>query len=104
MATAAHGSSDSSAVDAQQLTVAHGHDMPVAMHRMRMSAGLLEYILGDEIFTAEESRLANLGFTACCDHPAVPEHRYWEGYFHGLPEPQHVRSINPRDGSPIDKP
>jgi hypothetical protein len=86
------------------MTTAHGLDGPVAMQRMCMSDALLEYLFADEIFACDESRLGDCGFVSCCDHPRVPGHKYWEGYFHGRPEHRPFRSINPRKGNTFDKP
>ena len=44
-----------------------------------------------------------LGFVKCIDYPQLPDHVYYEGYFHSCPSDGVVPSLNPRSGQTIDK-
>lgn len=58
------------------------------------------------MFSCDESELTpERGFHKCVDYPHLPQHRYYEGYFHTLAGTAgSVESMNPRLGVPIDKP
>lgn len=78
--------------------------MPVALKQLHMDDDLTAYLQAIPIFSLSESELERNGFARCVDHPEVPKHIYYEGYFHGLASPSPVRSINPRKGHSMDKP
>lgn len=43
-------------------------------------------------------------FAKCVDVKEAKDHTYFEGYYHGLPQTEAVRTINPRGGAMMDKP
>lgn len=54
---------------------------------------------------AGEAQLEDIGFERCVDYPSIPDHSYYEGYFHGLKATgAAVGSMNPRWGTLMDKP
>ena len=54
---------------------------------------------------AGEAQLEGIGFERCVDYPSIPDHIYYEGYFHGLAATgAAVGSMNPRWGTLMDKP
>jgi hypothetical protein len=69
-----------------------------------MEPDVLAYLQSAEIFCVPEATLERVGFTRCVDNPAIPNHRYYEGYFHGLATPKPVPSMNPRKGGDMAKP
>ena len=81
-----------------------GTDGPVAVARHSLSADLLEYLCSSDQFVCHEEALSKLGFDKCVDYPHVPEHRYWEGYFHGLARTGSIDTIHPRKGHMFSKP
>ena len=44
------------------------------------------------------------GFKRNVDHPTLPDHIYYEGYFHALPTSKPALSLNPRSGMDFEKP
>jgi len=78
--------------------------MPVSVKQLRLEDDLLAYLQAVPTFCFNESELNSAGFQRCVDHPAVPGHHYYEGYFHGLPKPSPEPSINPRGGFEMLKP
>lgn len=74
------------------------------MQTLRLDDDLLSYLLDEPMFSCDAHQLEGHGFSSCCDHPAIPGHSYWEGYFHGQPQGWSVPSLNPRTGESIDKP
>ncbi len=77
---------------------------PVAFKASSLSPELLAYLQECSIFTCPEADLCTSGFESCCDHPRIPGHTYYEGYFHGLHTPTPMTSLNPRFGALFDKP
>ena len=59
-----------------------------------LSDELLEYLREDAVFVEELEGAP--GFARCVDYPDVPNHVYYEGYFHGLRDPAPFWSVNPR--------
>lgn len=53
-----------------------------------------------ESFPSEEGSLRNIGCEDCVDHPACPDHKYMEGYFHAVANSfnSELDSIHPRLG------
>ena len=86
------------------VTVAHGPFGPVAMHRVRLSDELLQYLLLDGIHTCAPSALGGRGFDACVDYPHILGHAYWEGYYHASLHSGAVTSVHPRKGRDFEKP
>ena len=70
-----------------------------------LDANLHKHLL-DEIpaFTCAEDRMIELGFAKCIDYPLLPDHVYYEGYFHSCRNSTPIESINPRNGRPFNKP
>mmetsp|Transcript_4345 Transcript_4345/g.7653 ORF Transcript_4345/g.7653 Transcript_4345/m.7653 type:complete len:296 (-) Transcript_4345:147-1034(-) len=52
----------------------------------------------------DESKLLDLGFEKCIDHPQCPGHHYLEGYFHSYPTDSPSSSLHPRLGSELLRP
>lgn len=79
--------------------------VPVSFRQSAMSNDLLGYLQQASIFQAKSENDLLPPFTKCVDHPAVPGHIYYEGYFHSLWNVKgSFKSINPRRGSVMDKP
>ena len=87
----------------------------VAFRRAKLSPELLAWMLEEEVLSAEPQRLLQLGFDACVDYPQLPDHHYYEGYFHarggGRPGDSGFDaslpakgSLHPRTGRCFDKP
>lgn len=74
------------------------------LHRFELEPELLKYIQGASIFTLPETKLEDNGFKAAIDYPTEPNHKYYEGYFHSLPQDEPIHSLNPRYFSSFDKP
>ena len=70
-----------------------------------LDANLHKHLL-DEIpaFTCAEGKMVELGFAKCIDYPSLPDHVYYEGYFHSCRDSKPIESINPRNGRPFNKP
>ena len=73
--------------------------IPVSFKQDQLSPEVHEYLMSADIFSADEKTdLTTLGFTKCVDHPTLPNHIYYEGYFHALPTSEPVNSYHPRQG------
>ena len=86
------------------VSVAHASNGRVAMQTLTLDDDLLRYLRDEPMFSCDADRLVGHGFSSCCDHPGIPGHNYWEGYFHGQPQGWSMPSLNPRTGENIDKP
>eukprot|EP00731_Ephydatia_muelleri_P005002 Em0002g1178a len=70
-----------------------------------LDADLHKHILDETpAFTCAEGRMIDLGFAKCVDYPTLPDHVYYEGYFHSCRVPRPIESLNPRNGRPFNKP
>ena len=71
-----------------------------------ISDELLSHLQSNINFVSlEEKELESNGFTRCIDMPSIPNHIYYEGYFHGLSSTSGaVNSMNPRLGLNMMKP
>ena len=76
------------------------------MQNLSIDADLLQHLQSNvDFLQMEEKELESSGFTKCVDQPALPNHIYYEGYFHGLEVTSGaVHSINPRRGEDMMKP
>jgi len=71
----------------------------------QMDKDLIEYFLKQvKIFNCSADELVKLGFKACVDHPQLPDHIYYEGYFHSYNTDEPIESINPRNTRTFNKP
>jgi len=83
----------------------HVQRLPSTHIGAQMDSDVVEYVFGDPQFSeVSEDDLADVGYARCVDHPDIPGHVYYEGYFHGLDTPSPVRSVNPRTKKVMDKP
>eukprot|EP01084_Bolivina_argentea_P065456 119310_1 len=75
-------------------------------HDLSISDELLKHLQTNvDFINLEEKELESNGFTRCVDAPQVPNHIYYEGYFHGLSTTSGAaNSINPRLGDSMMKP
>eukprot|EP00052_Salpingoeca_macrocollata_P009812 m.77101 g.77101 ORF g.77101 m.77101 type:complete len:310 (-) comp17263_c0_seq5:143-1072(-) len=78
--------------------------LPLTISTAMLDPALLQHLLTCSIFHLPEGKLIKNGFTRNVDHPSVPGHIYYEGYFHGLQSTKPVTSINPRLGHNFAKP
>ena len=70
-----------------------------------LDADLHKHLLDETAaFTCAEGRMVELGFAKCVDYPSLPDHVYYEGYFHSSRDSRPVESLNPRNGRPFNKP
>ena len=70
-----------------------------------LDADLHKHIVDETpAFTCAEGRMIDLGFAKCVDYPTLPDHVYYEGYFHSCRVPRPIESLNPRNGRPFNKP
>ena len=79
--------------------------VPVSFRQSEIFNDLLRYLQQASIFQAKGEDELHNPFTRCVDHPGVPGHVYYEGYFHSswkVDGP--FKSINPRRGAEMDKP
>lgn len=74
------------------------------LQRFQLEPELLKYLQNASIFQLPEAELESNGFKACIDYPTQPKHKYYEGYFHSLPQSTPKHSLNPRHFVPFDKP
>jgi len=71
---------------------------------MQASEDVLEYIADCDVFQYNEEELEECpSFQKCVDHPTVPGHIYYEGYYHGLLQHEPIDAINPRRGFEMTK-
>lgn len=77
---------------------------PVIMQSMRLSDDLLDYLQHSSVCELAEEDLTSHGFDRCVDYPMLPDHIYYEGYFHTLAQDGPVSSVHPRQGMQFDKP
>jgi hypothetical protein len=82
-----------------------GQRVPLAFKTGKMTPPLLQHIReGCSFLTAPEAQLmTDPSFKRCIDHPELPSHRYYEGYFHALATSKDVVALNPRLGNAITK-
>ncbi|KAK3251400.1 hypothetical protein CYMTET_39265 [Cymbomonas tetramitiformis] len=81
----------------------------VAFQQGILSDELLQYLSSDKhgVFQTAESKLESkkFCFKKCIDHPEIPGHRYYEGYWHASNKTGAVlESYNPRTGALFEKP
>lgn len=64
-----------------------------------ISSELRQYLIEHvECFRAEEKDLEALEFFRCVDHRSIPNHIYYEGYYHGLTHSKTEEFLHPRMG------
>eukprot|EP00009_Paramoeba_aestuarina_P006713 CAMPEP_0201515362 /NCGR_PEP_ID=MMETSP0161_2-20130828/6951_1 /ASSEMBLY_ACC=CAM_ASM_000251 /TAXON_ID=180227 /ORGANISM="Neoparamoeba aestuarina, Strain SoJaBio B1-5/56/2" /LENGTH=314 /DNA_ID=CAMNT_0047912163 /DNA_START=176 /DNA_END=1120 /DNA_ORIENTATION=+ len=80
------------------------NSVPVSLFCGKMSEEYLKQLHKLEMFCCPEKELEKMGFQRCVDYPRLPQHVYYEGYFHSCRTSEAVTSVNPRDSSIIDKP
>lgn len=81
--------------------------IPVATLQTKIPPEILEYLLQTVPFFAceEKDLVSKHAFRQNVDHPDVPGHRYYEGYFHASAETSEpILSVHPRLGSDYLKP
>jgi len=84
---------------------AHGQAVPVGKCEAKIPPDLLRYLMSDPLFEATQEELEQrVDFSRCVDYPDIPEHIYYEGYFHGLRTASAQWSLNPRKGYEFHKP
>lgn len=72
---------------------------PITFRQACLSPDVIAHMLEADAFTVPAERLSEFGFQRCVDIPAVPEHVYYEGYWHAAgTERGPVTSLNPRTG------
>ncbi|PRP89019.1 hypothetical protein PROFUN_02297 [Planoprotostelium fungivorum] len=82
-----------------------GRGSPLAMDVTKFSPELQDYLFNQSLFQCKtKEEYISRGFYSCVDYPELPDHVYYEGYFHSQTTNSAVSSINPRDGSPFQKP
>ena len=70
-----------------------------------LDADLHKYIVDNTpAFSCPESGMISLGFAKCIDYPFLPQHVYYEGYFHSCKDSEPIESLNPRNGRAFKKP
>ena len=79
-----------------------GHSGKSAINTCALGPELLQYLASDNVLQA--SNLTPLGFEKCIDYPTLPEHVYYEGYFHAKRSLEGIESLNPRYGYKMTKP
>ena len=79
--------------------------VPVSFRQTDVPDDVLRYLQTTLLFQASSHDNLDEAFTKCVDHPDVPGHIYYEGYFHGSWDVNGTfKSINPRLGMEMDKP
>eukprot|EP00008_Paramoeba_atlantica_P008564 CAMPEP_0201488784 /NCGR_PEP_ID=MMETSP0151_2-20130828/19378_1 /ASSEMBLY_ACC=CAM_ASM_000257 /TAXON_ID=200890 /ORGANISM="Paramoeba atlantica, Strain 621/1 / CCAP 1560/9" /LENGTH=322 /DNA_ID=CAMNT_0047874141 /DNA_START=30 /DNA_END=995 /DNA_ORIENTATION=+ len=77
---------------------------PISLFAGELEPELLQRIQELAIFSCPESELVNLGFQRCVDYPHLPQHIYYEGYFHSRESAEPFPSLCPRNGAEFPKP
>ncbi|CAM9709053.1 unnamed protein product, partial [Ectocarpus fasciculatus] len=79
---------------------------PISFNQFTLSEEVLDYLQQDSLFGAPDDTASfeALGFSKCVDYPDIPGHKYYEGYFHSLPQRNPVPAQHPRLGIIHDKP
>lgn len=72
------------------------------MVEMNAEIELIDYVSAGDIFAYSELDL-EANFHRCVDHRDVPDHIYYEGYYHGLTQNEALSAINPRQGIEMQK-
>eukprot|EP00455_Lapot_gusevi_P027167 TRINITY_DN2873_c0_g1_i2.p1 TRINITY_DN2873_c0_g1~~TRINITY_DN2873_c0_g1_i2.p1 ORF type:complete len:351 (-),score=36.04 TRINITY_DN2873_c0_g1_i2:42-1094(-) len=78
----------------------------VAIAATQLDPELHAFLQQLPIFNLPEAELTSSGFSRCVDYPELPQHVYYEGYFHSYPAsgPGPYFSFNPRNGLDFEKP
>jgi hypothetical protein len=94
----------------EEVPAGYGRDygegrVPLSLKKAQISPELLIYLRSNcDIFNASEKQISlNSSFEKCIDYPTLPNHRYYEGYFHGEKTSLSVKTMNPRYGNIINK-
>ena len=84
--------------------ICYGGRSCTAMSCRTVADDLMDYLAEAPIFSCPEDALLSLGFLRCIDYPHLPDHIYYEGYFHASASDDPIPSLNPRNGRPFRKP
>ena len=79
----------------------------ISFQQFYLSKDILEYLSLDSLFQSslngEDSQLTQSGYVKSIDYPEIPNHIYYEAYFHALPINQSIETMHPRYGMIHDK-
>ena len=76
---------------------------PVTFLQLNISDDLLHYLQTAAVFSADENGLIGHGYNGEVDYPEIPDHVYYEAYYHTLPTKESISSIHPRYGHMYEK-
>ena len=79
---------------------------PIAIKTTKINVDVMKFIQSaPEVCLTEQQLMEGNGFERCVDHPHVPNHIYYEGYYHSKKGVRETfKSVHPRKGYDFQKP